>query len=161
MGVQFFSFLLQNIDCEFLLELPCQGGFNEYPQLYVSNKSLFCHLPLVTKIDETLAEIRSDTNWALRSITTKPEDQWSCKRSPESAAYTNKRLNIMVFNPSAGAGEALGPFSFFQNNQYSVHLPISCWLFPSNDILTVFPHSNAWATHVDLAIKLVKVITGS
>ena len=37
-----------------------------------------------------------------------------------SAAYTNKRLNIMVFNPSAGADEALGPFSpFFQNNQYS------------------------------------------
>ena len=33
----------------------------------------------------------------------------------------------MVFNPSAGADEALGPFSslFFQNNQYSVHLPIS------------------------------------
>ena len=27
----------------------------------------------------------------------------------------------MVFNPSAGADEALGPFSFFQNNQYSVH----------------------------------------
>ena len=36
-------------------------------------------------------------------------------------------LNIMVFNPSAGADEALGRFSFFQNNQYSVHLPIS-WL---------------------------------
>ena len=46
----------------------------------------------------------------------------------------------MVFNPSAGADEALGPFSFFRIiNQYSVHLPISCWLFPSNDILTVFP----------------------
>ena len=27
----------------------------------------------------------------------------------------------MVFNPSAGADEALGPFSFFQTNQYSVH----------------------------------------
>ena len=27
-----------------------------------------------------------------------------------SAAYTNKCLNIMVFNPSAGADEALGPF---------------------------------------------------
>ena len=78
-----------------------------------------------------------------------------------SAAYTNKRLNIMVFNPSAGADEAHGPFSFFQNNQYSVLLPISCWLFPSNDILTVFLHSNAWATHADLAINWVKVITGS
>ena len=22
----------------------------------------------------------------------KPEDQWSCKRSPESAAYTNKHV---------------------------------------------------------------------
>ena len=43
----------------------------------------------------------------------------------------------MVFNSSAGADEALGPFSFFR--QYSVHLPISSWLFPSNDILTVFP----------------------
>ena len=32
-----------------------------------------------------------------------------------SAAYTNKTcLNIMVFNPSAGADEALGPFSFFR-----------------------------------------------
>ena len=29
----------------------------------------------------------------------------------------------MVFNPSAGADEALGPFSFFQNNQYSVQFP--------------------------------------
>ena len=40
----------------------------------------------------------------------------------------------MVFNSSAGADEALGRFSFFQNNQCSVHLPIS-WLllaFPFN-----------------------------
>ena len=66
----------------------------------------------------------------------------------------------MVFNPSVRADEALGQFSFLQNNQYSVHLPISCWLFPSNDILTVFPHSNSWATHVDLAINWVKVVTG-
>ena len=27
----------------------------------------------------------------------------------------------MVFNPSAGADEALGPVFFFQTNQYSVH----------------------------------------
>ena len=27
----------------------------------------------------------------------------------------------MVFNTSAEADEALGPFSFFQNNHYSVH----------------------------------------
>ena len=31
-----------------------------------------------------------------------------------SAAYTNKRLNIMVFNSSAGADETLGLFSFFR-----------------------------------------------
>ena len=75
----------------------------------------------------------------------------------------------MVFNPSAGADEALGPFPFFlQNNQYSVHLPI----FPANDILAVFPssngchsgthyyfpHSNAWATHVDLVINWVHIV---
>ena len=44
----------------------------------------------------------------------------------------------MVFNSSARADEAFVPFPFFQNNQYSVHLPIFCWLIPSNDILTVF-----------------------
>ena len=51
----------------------------------------------------------------------------------------------------------LGHF-LFQNNQYFVHLPISCWLFPSNDILS-YSHSNALATHVDLAINWVKVIS--
>ena len=39
----------------------------------------------------------------------------------------------------AGADEALGAIFFFQNNQYSVHLPISCWFSPSNDTLIVFP----------------------
>ena len=53
-----------------------------------------------------------------------------------SDAYTDKTcLNIMVFNPSAGADEAPWAIFFFQNNQYSVHLPI----FPSNDISTVIP----------------------
>ena len=57
----------------------------------------------------------------------KQEDQWSCKRSPEICfIYQLTYLNIMVFNPSAGADEALEPFYFVQNNQYSVHLPISC-----------------------------------
>ena len=28
----FFLFLLQNIDCGYLLEQPHQGGFNVYPQ---------------------------------------------------------------------------------------------------------------------------------
>ena len=32
----------------------------------------------------------------MTALKIKPEDQWSCKRSPESAAYTNKRLNIMA-----------------------------------------------------------------
>ena len=40
----------------------------------------------------------------------------------------------------------------FQNHKHSVHLPISITFFPSNDILTIFPHSNAWAPIVDLAI---------
>ena len=43
----------------------------------------------------------------------KPEYQWSCKRSPEICyicQYTC--LNIMVFSPSAGADEALRPFVF-------------------------------------------------
>ena len=52
--------------------------------------------------------------------------------------------------------EALGPFSFFRITNI-----VSIWFFPSNDMLTVFPHSNAWATHVDLAINWVKVITGT
>ena len=44
-----------------------------------------------------------------------PEDQWSCKRSPEICfIYQSTYLNIMVFNPIAGADEALGPFSFFR-----------------------------------------------
>ena len=42
---------------------------------------------------------------------------------------------------------------FFQNYLPSVHLPISCKICLSNDILTIFPHSNALATYVDLAVK--------
>ena len=45
-----------------------------------------------------------------------------------SAVYTN----VIENSPSIGAGEALGPL-FFQNNQYTVNT------FPSNDILTVYP----------------------
>ena len=47
-----------------------------------------------------------------------------------SAVYTN----VIENSPSIGAGEALGPL-FFQNNQYTVHTSF----FPSNDILTVYP----------------------
>ena len=45
-----------------------------------------------------------------------------------SAVYTN----VIENSPSIGAGEALEPL-FFQNNQYTVYT------FPSNDILTVYP----------------------
>ena len=45
-----------------------------------------------------------------------------------SAVY----MNVIENSPSIGAGEALGPL-FFQNNQYTVYT------FPSNDILTVYP----------------------
>ena len=38
-----------------------------------------------------------------------------------SAVYTNDIEN----SPSIGADEALGPFFFFQNNQYSVHTSFS------------------------------------
>ena len=41
-----------------------------------------------------------------------PEDQWSVNAHLRSAAYTNFIEN----SPSIGAGEALGPL-FFQNNQ--------------------------------------------
>ena len=47
-----------------------------------------------------------------------------------SASYTNKHLNIMVFNPSAGADEDLGPFSFFRiinilsNCQFPADFPL-------------------------------------
>ena len=61
-----------------------------------------------------------------------------------SAVYTN----VIENSPSIGAGEALGPL-FFQNNQYTVHTSF----FPSNDILTVYPFKYILATHVDLALK--------
>ena len=35
----FFLFLLQNIDCGYTLELPCQGGSNEYPQSMFRSKN--------------------------------------------------------------------------------------------------------------------------
>ena len=69
------------------------------------------------------------------------------------SSFIEKRsLNIIVIYmyiaPGRGQTCPWGPF--FQNHKYSVHLPISIKFFPSNDI---FPHSNAWATYVDLAIK--------
>ena len=44
----------------------------------------------------------------------------------------------MVFSPSAGADEALGPFIFRIINILSI-CQFLFYLFPSNDMLTVFP----------------------
>ena len=44
----------------------------------------------------------------------------------------------MVFSPSAGADEALGPFVFRIINILSI-CQFLFYLFPSNDMLTVFP----------------------
>ena len=46
--------------------------------------------------------------------------------------------NIYVYCPGVGADLPLGSF-FFQNHNYSVHLPISIKFFLSNDILKIFP----------------------
>ena len=66
----------------------------------------------------------------------------------------------MVFNPSVRADEALGPFSFFR-----IINILSICQFPAGFSLQMtfynsFSHSNSWATHVDLAINGVKVVTG-
>ena len=60
--------------------------------------------------------------------------------------------HIHVSCPGVEADQPLG-YNFFQNNKSSVHLAISFKFFTSNDILTIFPHSNAWHTYVDLAVK--------
>ena len=61
-----------------------------------------------------------------------------------------KCLSNIENSPSKGADEALWPF-FLQNNQYPVHLPISCKFSPTNDSLTVLPIQIH--THVDLTVK--------
>ena len=44
-------------------------------------------------------------------IEDKPEDQWSCKRSPEICCiYQQTCLNIIENNPSIGADETFGSF---------------------------------------------------
>ena len=60
-----------------------------------------------------------------------------------SATYANKHLNIMVFSPSAAADEALGPFVFRIINILSI-CQFLFYLFPSNDMLTVFPIQMHW-----------------
>ena len=58
----------------------------------------------------------------------------------------------MVFSPSAGADEALGPFVFRIINILSI-CQFLFYLFSSNDVNS-FPHSNALATYVDLVAKI-------
>ena len=72
-------------------------------------------------------------------MSTKLEDQWSCKRSPEICYICQQTcLNIMVFSPSAGADEAIGPFVFRIINILSI-CQFLFYLFPYNDMLTVRP----------------------
>ena len=65
----------------------------------------------------------------------------------------------MVFNPSVRADEALERFSFFR-----IINILSICQFPAGFSLQMtfysFSHSNSWATHVDLAINWVMVVTG-
>ena len=58
----------------------------------------------------------------------------------------------MVFSPSAGADEALGPFVYRIINIMSI-CQFLFYLFPLNDMLTDFPHSNALAIYGDLVVK--------
>ena len=46
--------------------------------------------------------------------------------------------NIDVYCPGLGANQSLGS-NYFQNYLPSVHMPISCKICLSNDILTIFP----------------------
>ena len=65
-----------------------------------------------------------------------PEDQWSCKRSPESAAYTNKHVWILWYlTPVQGLMKTLGRFLFFR----IINILSICQFLAGYDILTVFP----------------------
>ena len=68
--------------------------------------------------------------------------------------------NIHVYCPGVGAYEPLGPICFSESLIFS---PSTHFLhdFYLKRLFKSFPHSNALATYVDLAIKKVKVITGS
>ena len=72
-----------------------------------------------------------------------------------SAISIKNCLNIIVYSPSTGADEALVAFFVYQ---YSVYLTISCKFFPSNDISTVFPHSNAQTTFLTLWVMIYNII---
>ena len=70
--------------------------------------------------------------------------------------------NIHVCGPGVGAYEPLGPFFFSESLIFS-HTTHFLQDFHLKLLFKSFPHvhSNALATYVDLAIKKVKVITGS
>ena len=56
----------------------------------------------------------------------------------------------MVFSPSAGADEALGPFVFRIINILSI-CQFLFYLFPLNDMLTVFPIQMHWQSMLTLS----------
>ena len=65
--------------------------------------------------------------WLMKQISgERLQDHWS------------SGCNIHVYCPGVGADQPLGS-NFFQNYLPSVHLPISCKICLSNDILTIFP----------------------
>ena len=68
--------------------------------------------------------------------------------------------NIHVCCPGVGANEPLGPFFFSESLIFS-HTTHILQDFHLKLLIKSFPHSNALATYVDLAIKKDKVITGS
>ena len=67
--------------------------------------------------------------------------------------------NIQLYCPGVGAYEPLGPF--FSESLIFSHTTHFLQDFHLKLLFKSFPHSNALATYVDLAIKKVKVITGS
>ena len=68
--------------------------------------------------------------------------------------------NIHVYCPGVGAYEPLDPFFLSESLIFS-HTTHFLQDFHLKLLFKSFPHSNALATYVDLAIKKVKVITGS
>ena len=58
---------------------------------------------------------------------------------------------IHVYSPGAGVDNPLGTFFFFfiSINPFALFLQV----LPFKSHFNNFPHSNAWATYVDLAVK--------
>ena len=67
--------------------------------------------------------------------------------------------NIRVYCPGVRAYEPLGPF--LSESLIFGHTTHFLQDFHLKLLFKSFPHSNALGTYVDLAIKKVKVITGS